>query len=248
MLTTRVIPVMLYKDFGLVKGSRFDSWRPVGSAMQAMRVYGARWVDELILLDIAATQENRPPDDDLIDSLTDKCFLPLTVGGGVRNEEHVRRLLLAGADKVAVNTALVECPYAVEAMAKRFGCQCVVASIDVRADGQTYVRSGIAPTGWCAVTLAKCAVEMGAGEILLTSIDREGTMAGYDVPLIRAVVDAVSVPVIACGGAGTYEHFRQAIQEGGASAVAAGAMWHFTEQTPRGAKVYLKEHGIPVRL
>ena len=252
MLKIRVMPTLLFKDLGLVKGVGFDSWRRVGSAMQAVKVYNLREVDELVFLDITATEQAREPDYETVDELADECFMPLTVGGGISSVEHVRRLLQVGADKVAINTAAVEKPELVRAVADRFGSQCVVVSIDARAtnDGrhEAYVRSGTAPTGLDPVDVARHAERLGAGEILVTSIDRDGTMTGYDIPLLRAVADAVSIPVIASGGAGTYMHMAEALRGSGAAAVAAAAMFHFTEQTPLEAKRYLGRAGFPVRL
>jgi cyclase len=252
MPKARIMPTLLFKDVGLVKGVGFDSWRRVGSAMQAVKVYNMREVDELVFLDITATPESRAPDFETVDELADECFMPLAVGGGVCNVEQVRRLLQVGADKVVVNTAAVETPELVWEIAHRFGSQCVVVSIDARrgVDGQyeAYTHSGTRPTGRDPIALAREAQSLGAGEILITSIERDGTMTGYDLSLIRRVSDAVSVPVIASGGAGTYEHMAQALREGGASAVAAASMFHFTEQTPLEAKTYLKARGVNVRL
>ena len=252
MLKVRIIPTLLYKEVGLVKGVGFDSWRRVGSAMQAIKVYNMREVDELVLLDISATQEKRCPDFKLIDELSDECFMPMMVGGGIRSINDVRRLLQVGADKVAINTQAIENPELIEQVAKKFGSQCVVVSIDVRKhdDGkyEVYTHSGTHPTGIDPLSLVQKVVSMGAGEILLTSIERDGTMNGYDVELIRNVSDLVSVPVIASGGAGNYEHMFQALTKGKASAVAAASIFHFTEQTPLEAKHYLDEHNIHVRL
>jgi len=248
----RVMPTLLFKDVGLVKGVAFDSWRRVGSAMQAVKVYNMREVDELVYLDITATNDGRPPDFETVDDLADECFMPLTVGGGVRTVEHVRRLLKVGADKVAINTAAVEHPALIREIADRFGSQCVVVSIDARRrpDGayECYTHSGRRPAGKDPAALAKDAEAMGAGEVLLTSIDRDGTMQGYDVELTRLVSDAVSIPVIASGGAGTYAHMAEVLRQGRASSVAAASMYHFTEQTPLAAKQYLRESGFPVRL
>ena len=246
------MPTLLFKDVGLVKGIGFDSWRRVGSAMQSVKVYNLREVDELVFLDITATAQDRPPDFQAIDDLADECFMPLTVGGGVRSTEDVRRLLQVGADKVALNTAAVEHPELITEVAERFGSQCVVVSIDARRipDGghEVFVRSGTAPTGRDPVSVAREAAARGAGEILLTSIDRDGTMTGYDVELTRAVCAAVDVPVIASGGAGTYEHMAQVIRASGCSAVAAASMFHFSEQTPLEAKRDLQTLGVPVRI
>ena len=246
------MPTLLFKEVGLVKGVGFDSWRRVGSAMQAVKVYNMREVDELIYIDITATVDKHPPDFESVDELADECFMPLTVGGGVRTVEDVRRLLQVGADKVAVNTAAVENSAVIREMAQRFGSQCVVLSIDARrhADGsyEVYTHAGTVATGKDPVGLAQEMEALGAGEILLTSIDRDGAMAGYDVELTRRVCEAVSVPVIASGGAGTYAHMAEVLREGKASAVAASSIFHFTEQTPLEAKRYLREQGFRVRL
>ena len=248
----RVMPTLLFKDVGLVKGVAFDSWRRVGSAMQAVKVYNLREVDELVYLDITATNDGRSPDFETVDDLADECFMPLTVGGGVRTVEHVRRLLKVGADKVAINSAAVEHPALIREIADRFGSQCVVVSIDARrrSDGtyESYTHSGRRPAGRSPAVLAKDAQAMGAGEVLLTSIDRDGTMQGYDVELTRLVSDAVSIPVIASGGAGTYAHMAEVLRDGRASAVAAASMYHFTEQTPLAAKQHLRGAGFSVRL
>lgn len=252
MLKIRVVPTMLHKDFGLVKGERFDSRRAVGSPMQAVKLYNMRNVDELVFLDVTATQEEREPSFELIDELADDCFMPFTVGGGVRTVDDVRRLLEVGADKVLIGSAAVEDPEIVRSASRRFGAQCVVVSIDVRRaapsdEPEVCVRSGTAPTGRDPVSVAREIEGLGAGEIVLQSIDRDGTMEGYDVDLIRRVSEAVSIPVVASGGAGGFEHMAAAIEEGGASAVAAAAIFHFTEQTPMEAKRYLAGRGHPVR-
>lgn len=248
----RVMPTLLFKEVGLVKGVGFDSWRRVGSAMQAVKVYNMREVDELVYLDVTATTDKRPPDFESVDELADECFMPLTVGGGVRTVEDVRRLLQVGADKVAVNTVAVENPAVIRQMAQRFGSQCVVVSIDARrrADGthEVCTHAGTVATGKDPVSLAREVEALGAGEILLTSIERDGMMTGYDVELTRRVSDAVSIPVIASGGAGTYAHMAEVLRDGRASAVAAASMFHFTEQTPLEAKRYLREQGFWVRL
>ncbi|HEX5870465.1 MAG TPA: imidazole glycerol phosphate synthase cyclase subunit [Longimicrobium sp.] len=251
MLKVRLMPTLLYRDVGLVKGTRFDSSRRVGSLMQAVKVYNLREVDELVFLDISATLQERAPDFELVDDFADECFMPLTVGGGIRSVEDVGRLLAVGADKVSVNTAAVENPALVSEIAARFGSQCVVVSIDARRvdGGWTVVtRSGTHDTGLDPVALARRVQELGAGEILLTSVDRDGTMEGYDVELTAAVSGAVTIPVIALGGAGGYAHMAEAVQRGGASAVAAAAIFHFTQATPLEAKRYLREQGIAVRL
>lgn len=251
MLKIRVMPTLLYRDFGLVKGVGFDSWRQIGNPLQAFRVYSMRGVDEMVFLDVRATLENRDPDYALIAELCESCFMPLSVGGGIRNVEQVRLLLRAGADKVIVNTAAVETPELVEALATRFGSQCVTVSIDVveTPDGYRVVtHSGQRVRDLDPVAFARSMEARGAGEILLTSVSRDGAMSGYDVAITRAVSDAVSIPVIASGGAGSAADALAAIAEGGASAVAAASMYHFTETTPADVKKLLASHGLPVRL
>lgn len=252
MLKVRVMPTLLYKGFGLVKGVRFDSWRRVGSVIQAVKVYNMREVDELVFLDIASTLENRGPDFALVDEIADECFMPLTVGGGIKSVDDVQRLLEVGADKVSVNTAAAENPELVQAVAEKFGSQCVVVSIDAKKKTNgTYevvTRAATRGTGKNPVAFAREVESLGAGEILLTSVDNDGVMAGYDVELTRSVSEAVSIPVIASGGAGTYAHMAEALLEGKASAVAAASIFHFTHQTPLGVKRFLRESGISVRL
>ena len=251
MLKVRVIPTLLWKGVGLVKGAGFDSWRRVGPVLPAIKVYNNRDVDELILVDIEAHQAGEGPDVDSVNDFSDACFVPFTVGGGITDVEQIARLLRAGADKVCINTAAYESSGLVSQAAKRFGAQCVVASIDARRIGggslRCFSRSGSHDTGKQPADWAKELQDLGAGEILITSIDRDGTQSGYDLGLIESVARAVNLPVIASGGAGTYEHMRQAVQEAGAAAVAAASMFHFTEQTPAQAKVFLAAAGIPVR-
>lgn len=252
MLKTRVMPTLLYRDYGLVKGVSFNSWRHVGNLMQAIKVYNMREVDELIFLDITANREGRPPNFELVDDFADECFMPLTVGGGVRSVEDVRQLLAMGADKIAINTWLLEDICLVSRVAERFGNQCVAASIDFKRmdDGSAQVctHSGTKVHETTPVDLAVSAEKHGAGEILLTSVDLDGTMQGYDLEVTRLVSEAVSIPVIASGGAGRYEHMLQALQEGKASAVAAASIYHFTQQTPLEAKHYLNSSGLHTRI
>lgn len=250
MLKVRVIPTLLWKQFGLVKGVSFDSWRRVGPVLPAIKVYNHREVDELILVDIVAHEGHDDPDFESIDEFGQDCFVPLTVGGGISRIDQVQHLLRAGADKVSINTAAHNRPDLVSEIAKRHGAQCVVASVDVRTLDNgwcCFSHAGKKNTGREVVAWACELEDRGAGEILLTSIERDGTMQGYDLALIEAVVRSVKIPVIASGGAGSYQHMIDAVQKAGASAVAAASIFHFTEQTPAEAKVAMAGAGIPVR-
>jgi len=231
MHKVRIIPVLLLKHLGLEKTIRFRDPVYIGSPINAARVFNGRNVDELILLDIAATAEHRGPVVDLVSQISEEAFMPVTVGGGVSSVEMIRDLLHAGADRAVINTAAVEQPGLITAAAERFGRQCIVVSIDAkrRADGtyEVFTHGGGNATGLDPLAHARRVEALGAGEILLTSIDRDGTMEGYDVELIRRVSDAVDIPVIACGGAGSVRHLAAAIDGGHASAVAAGAFFLF---------------------
>lgn len=251
MLKIRVIPTLLWKGFGLVKGVGFDSWRRVGPVLPAIKVYNARDVDELVLVDIAASLDENEPDADSVNDFSGECAVPLTVGGGVTSLDHVLSLLHAGADKVAVNSATYSNPALVDAAANRFGSQCVIASIDARRMGDgsyhCFSHAGSIDSGKEVVAWAQELAGRGAGEILLTSIDRDGTMRGYDLDLVERVVRAVDIPVIASGGAGSYQNLVDVVLQAGASAVAAASIFHFTELTPAGAKSVMQAAGIPVR-
>ncbi len=251
MLKVRVIPTMLWKDLGLVKGVSFQSWRRVGTVLPAIKVYNSRDVDELFLLDITANQHTYDLDYDSISDFSNYCFVPFSVGGGIKNLEQIKKLLRVGADKVSLNTAIYETPDLIDLAAKKFGSQCIVASIDVKSVNNDYVclsHSGSRNTDRNLVSLVKELEDRGAGEILITSIDRDGTMAGYDINLINKITSNINIPVIASGGAGNFFHMKEAIIEGGASAVAAASIFHFTEQTPEQAKIFLHQEGVPVRL
>ena len=244
-LATRIIPVLLSKGGTLVKGRGFNHSRVVGHALQAVRIYQGRGIDELIFLDVTATAERRDPDVALVKQLTSELFAPLTVGGGVRTLEHFRQLLANGADKVAINTAAVETPKLISQAAEKFGRQAVVVSIDVK-DGHVKTHCGTRGTALLPVEWARECERRGAGELLLTCVDRDGTLSGYDTGLIRSVAEVVDIPVVACGGAGTYEHLKEGL-DAGAHAVAAGAMWQFTDATPAGAAEFLASRGVAVR-
>lgn len=251
MLKVRVIPTLLWKNFGLVKGVGFDSWRRIGPVLPAIKVYNQREVDELVLVDIVAHDTGDEPDIDSVTDFGQDCFVPLTVGGGITRLGQVQLLLRAGADKVCINTALYANPGLVTEVATRFGSQCAVASIDVRAAGDRrwacFSNAGKTATGRDVIEWAKELEGRGAGEILVTSIERDGTMEGYDLALIERVASAVRIPIIASGGAGNYQHMVAAVVQAGASAVAAASIFHFTEQTPAGAKAALAAAGVPVR-
>lgn len=251
MLKVRVIPTLLWKNFGLVKGVGFDSWRRVGPVLPAVKVFNQREVDELILVDIVGHLHDQDPDFESIDEFGKDCFVPLTVGGGLRRLDQVQRLLVAGADKVCVNTAAYQTPSLITDIANKHGSQCIVASIDVRRTGECkwecFSHAGKVATQKNAVDWAREVESRGAGEILLTSIERDGTMEGYDLDLIKRVASVVSIPIIASGGAGSYQHMIDAVLQSGASAVAAASIFHFTEQTPAEAKNAMQRAGISVR-
>lgn len=250
MLKVRVIPTLLWKNLGLVKGVAFDSWRRVGTILPAIRIYNTRDVDELILVDIEASKKNSEIDYETVNDLAQDCFVPFTVGGGINSLDQVKKLLRSGADKVSLNSGVYQNPKLIEQIASQFGSQCVVVSIDVKRDSDgayhCFSHAGTKATGLNPVEWAKEVASLGAGEILLTSIDRDGSMSGYDLQLISDVTAAISIPVIASGGAGSYNDMLLAIKAG-ASAVAAASIFHFTEQTPAAAKEYLTLNKIPVR-
>tara|TARA_B100000965_G_scaffold405576_1_gene440215 strand:+ start:1564 stop:2331 length:768 start_codon:yes stop_codon:yes gene_type:complete len=250
MLKTRIIPTLLYKEFGLVKGIKFNSWRRVGPVLQAIKIYNIREVDELIFLDITATNKNIEPDFDVIKEFCKFCFVPLTIGGGIKNINQVDKLLEIGADKVCVNTAAYENPNLIKEIADKYGSQCIVASIDVIFEDKKwrcYSNSGAKDMNIDPISWSKHLESIGAGEILITSIDRDGTMKGYDQELILSVSREIKIPLIASGGAGSFEDMHYAIAESGASALSASSIFHFTEKTPFEVKTFLNSKSIPVR-
>ena len=247
MLASRIVSVILMRGHEVVRGRSYGDYD--GNSRGALRatigLYERRNIDEVVLLDIGATPAGREPNVVLIREFAGSMFCPVTVGGGVRTLEHFKALLANGADKVAINTAAVETPKLITYAAEKFGRQAVVVSIDVK-DGHVKTHCGTRGTALRPVEWARECERRGAGEILLTSVSRDGTLAGYDLDLIQAVSSVVSVPVVACGGAGTYEHLKEGL-DAGAHAVAAGAMWTFTDATPAGAAEFLASRGVAVR-
>jgi cyclase len=251
MLTARVIPCLDVKDGRVVKGINFVDLRDAGDPVEQARVYDKAGADELCFLDITASHERRDIMLDVVRQTAEECFMPLTVGGGVRSTEDIRILLAAGADKVAMNTAAVDDPELVRAGAEKFGSQCIVVAVDAKRDGQggfqVFTHGGREATGLDALDWVKRLAALGAGEILLTSMDRDGTRAGYDVELTRAVADALTIPVIASGGVGVLDHLVEGVRDGHASAVLAASIFHFGEHTIAEAKAHMAAAGVPVR-
>ena len=251
MLKIRIIPCLDVKDGRVVKGINFVNLRDAGDPVEQAMLYDRMGADELCFLDITASHEKRPILLDVVRRTADVCFMPLTVGGGVRTLDDIRALLLAGADKVSINTEAVRRPEFVREAAEKFGSQCIVAAIDAKtvAPGrfEVFTHGGRNPTGIDAVAHAVKLVEYGAGEILLTSMDRDGTKIGYDIALTRAIADAVSVPVIASGGVGTLQHLVEGVRDGRANAVLAASIFHFGQWSIADAKTALANAGLPVR-
>jgi imidazole glycerol-phosphate synthase subunit HisF len=256
MLKARIIPCLDVKDGRVVKGVNFVDLRDAGDPVEIAKAYDAAGADELCFLDITATHENRGILFDVVRQTAEQCFMPLTVGGGVRTLDDIRNLLLAGADKVSINTAAVRDPEFVRQAALKFGSQCIVVAVDAKRtsfDGEPrrweiFTHGGREATGIDAVEFARKVVGLGAGEILLTSMDRDGTGEGFDLELTSAVSSAVDVPVIASGGVGTLQHLAEGISRGGASAVLAASIFHFGTYTISQAKHFMAEQGVPVRL
>jgi cyclase len=252
MLARRIIPCLDVKDGRVVKGVNFVNLRDAGDPVDNARVYDRMGADELVFLDISASPEGRNTVAEMVRRVADQVFLPLTVGGGIRTIDDIRAILLAGADKVSVNSAAVQRPEILAEGAERFGSQCIVLAIDARRSApgrwEVYTHGGRKPTGIDAVEWARRGVHTGAGEILLTSMDADGTLAGYDLELTRAVAQAVHVPIIASGGAGTLTHFAEVLTDGQADAALAASLFHDQTLTVAQVKAYLAERNIPVRM
>ena len=256
MFKVRVIPCLDVKDGRVVKGVNFVNLRDAGDPVEAAVAYDSAGADELCFLDITASHEKRETIYDVVTRTAEACFMPLTVGGGVRTVDDIRKLLTCGADKVSINTAAVNRRGFVKEAAEKFGDQCIVVAIDAKKVSrpgekgrwEIFTHGGRNPTGLDAIDYAREVVALGAGEILLTSMDRDGTRLGYDLPLTRAIADAVMVPVIASGGVGSLEHMVEGIRDGHATAVLAASIFHFGEHSVREAKAFMAKAGLPMRL
>ena len=252
MLTVRIIPCLDVKDGRVVKGVNFLDLIDAGDPVEQAKIYDKEGADELTFLDITASSENRDTILDVVSRTAEQCFMPLTVGGGVRSEKDIRNLLLAGADKVSINTAAVQRPLFVQEAANKFGSQCIVVAIDAKrvdsGDFQVFTHGGRIATGINAVEWAKQMVDYGAGEILLTSMDRDGTKKGFDIPLTKLIASSISIPLVASGGVGSIDHFSEGVIEGGASAVLAASVFHFGQVRISDVKANMSRLGLPVRL
>ena len=253
MLTKRIIPCLDVNAGRVVKGVNFVNLMDAGDPVEIAKAYDAEGADELVFLDITASSDDRETVVDMVEAVGNQVFIPFTVGGGIRTVNDMRNILRAGADKVSVNSAAINKPDLIREGAEKFGSQCIVLAIDAKlredkSGWNVYKNGGRIDTGLDAVEWAKKGVALGAGEILLTSMDGDGTKAGYDLALTRAISDAVGVPVIASGGAGTLEHFYEAFEEGGADAALAASLFHYKIMTIREVKEYLRDRGVPVRL
>lgn len=251
MLAKRIIPCLDVNEGRVVKGINFVNLRDAGDPVEQAIIYDKAGADELVFLDITATHEGRETMLDVVRRVADNIFIPFTVGGGIRTVEDMRQTLLAGADRVSLNSAAVKNPDIVAEGARKFGVQCIVVAIDARWNGshyEVYVAGGRTPTGLDAIEWAEQVEQLGAGEILLTSMDKDGTRSGYEISLTRQIGDAINIPVIASGGAGDIDHFREALIEGNADAALAASLFHYNELSVQTLKQYLDSHGVPVRL
>lgn len=250
MLKKRVIPVLLLANGRMVKGRNFQDYRDVGDPKSAVRIYNAQYADELVFIDINANSENRSALLDIISSSASECFMPLTVGGGIKNINDVRNLLLSGADKVIITSASVGDPSIIQRAAAMFGSQCIVAGIDYRGtgkDARVWIKSGLESTDIHPLDHALHLAQMGAGEIFLNSIDRDGTMLGYDLEMVALLENAITVPIIISGGAGNFTHLAEIFQTTKASGAACASLFHFGDNNPMRARSHLRNLGIPVR-
>jgi cyclase len=251
MLTKRIIPCLDIKENRVVKGIKFLGLRDAGDPVEVARIYEKQQADELVFLDITASFENRKTLIKLVESIAQNIFMPFTVGGGIRDIEDIRDLLNAGADKISINTAAVKCPDLILESSRKFGSQCIVVAIDAKKENdswQVYINGGRTPVELDAIKWAKKVGQLGAGEILLTSMDYDGTKDGYDLGLTKKVTETVNIPVIASGGAGKLEHFYDVLTKSSASACLAASLFHYQEYTIKQVKEYLKEKGVCVRL
>lgn len=250
MLKKRIIPTLLLRNGRMVKGVNFDKYRDTGDPVFASRVYNSQYVDELVFLDIDATYENRDTNAEIIEKVSKECFMPLTIGGGIRSIKTIRKLLNSGADKVVINSAAYSQPNLIREGAESFGSQCIVLGIDVRKEGETYTLYKNSGREKCNVDLTEHISEMealGAGEIFLNDISSDGEMSGYDHELIRLVSNTVSVPVVACGGGGNFKHLEDAFNETGVGALAMASIYHFGDNNPIRARAYLMNHQIDIK-
>lgn len=251
MYTIRIIPCLDVKDGKVVKGIKFKNLRYAGDPVKLAQKYSQEGADEIVFLDITATLEHRKILIDVVTRTAENVFVPLTVGGGIRNVEDIRELLNAGADKVAINTAAVKNPYIIKESAKKFGSQCIVVAVDAKQvekkKWEVYINAGTTPTGLDVIKWAKRVEELGAGEILLTSIDADGTKQGYDIELTKYVVNTVNIPVIASGGAGKIEHLIEVVKKTGVSAVLAASIFHYKKYSIKKVRELMKKENIPVR-
>lgn len=251
MLKKRLIPILLLKDGRMVKTIKFDKMRDVGNPVSTAKIYDAQIADELVFLDINATLEGREAIKNTIDRVTKECFMPFAVGGGVKTLKDIQELLKVGADKVVINSAAVETPQLIKNAIEKFGTSNIVVSIDYKinekGENEVYTHGGTKPSGKDPVEWAKEIASLGAGEIILTCIDKEGTMKGYDLDILKKVTDSVDIPVIAHGGVGTLTHLKEGLTLGGASGVAAASIFHFTDQSPIKARQFLVNEGINIK-
>jgi len=251
MLTKRIIPCLDIKEGRVVKGVKFQGLRDAGDPVEVAKIYDQQQADELVFLDITASFENRKTLIGLVEAIAKNIFMPFTVGGGIRDIVDIRDLLNAGADKVSINTAAVKCPDLIVESSQKFGSQCIVVAIDARKEAdswQVYINGGRTPVELDVLEWAKKVAQLGAGEILLTSMDYDGTKDGYDLALTKCVAEAVNIPIVASGGAGKLEHFYDVFSRAGADAALAASIFHFQEYTVRQVKEYLKDKGVAVRL